>query len=97
MFGEDFDKYDGCIKFYQTSSGKWIHSIYSKNEREKKLACDVICKLFGGGGHPGAAGFQSDKPLSDKLLPYEDVYGNVSYRWFIVQDNYKPQPRSIFR
>lgn len=97
MFGEDFDKYDGCIKFYQTSSGKWIHSIYSKNEKEKKLACDVICKLFGGGGHPGAAGFQSDKPLSDKLLPYEDVYGNVSYRWFIVQDNYKPQPRSIFR
>jgi hypothetical protein len=62
-FGIDYHKdgYDGfACCWYQ--KGKWIYSLYNDNG---KVDCSDICKSRGGGGHKGAAGFQSDIFLAE--------------------------------
>lgn len=57
-FGIDYHKdgYEGfACAWYQ--NGKWMYSLYNDNG---KIDCSDICKSRGGGGHKGAAGFQSD-------------------------------------
>lgn len=58
-FGIDYHKdgYDGfaCVWY---NKGKWIYSLYNDNG---KVDCSDICKSRGGGGHKGAAGFQTNK------------------------------------
>jgi hypothetical protein len=62
-FGIDYHK-DGYAGFaccwYQ--KGKWMYSLYND---DGKIDCSDICKSRGGGGHKGAAGFQSDIFLSE--------------------------------
>ena len=38
---------------------QFVYSIYSADGA--KPTAEEICKSYGGGGHPGAAGFQSPK------------------------------------
>ena len=45
----------GCFG-YKDGSYSW--SLYNE---DGSVDCSVICKKFGGGGHPGAAGFRSDE------------------------------------
>ncbi|MBR1987543.1 MAG: hypothetical protein IKA36_00740 [Clostridia bacterium] len=66
LFGSDFKKYDGCCKFYKSETGSWTHSFYADKDKERKLNCFAVCKLYGGGGHPTASGFESNHPVSSK-------------------------------
>lgn len=50
-------KYDAMIKFTMLADQRWEVSMYS----ERKVDVSKICKKYGGGGHPGAAGFIIDK------------------------------------
>ena len=62
-FGIDYHKdgYDGfACSWYQ--KGNWMYSLYNDNGL---IDCSDICKSRGGGGHKGAAGFQSDKFLTE--------------------------------
>jgi len=49
-----------CCYFYDGSVGKWIHSFYST---KKSVDASEVAKLYGGGGHAGAAGCQLDAPI----------------------------------
>ena len=60
-------KYDAFIVYIHTGK-EWTVSIYSFNPKHCNVA--LICKEFGGGGHPGAAGFVW--PL-DKPLPFTPI------------------------
>ena len=51
-------KHDIMLPFASHKNGKWKLSLYST---KKKINCGEIAKLFGGGGHKGAAGFISEK------------------------------------
>jgi oligoribonuclease NrnB/cAMP/cGMP phosphodiesterase (DHH superfamily) len=57
-FGIDYHKegYDGFACFW-FENGQWIYSLYNDNG---KVDCSEICKKRGGGGHRGAAGFQTN-------------------------------------
>lgn len=56
MFGDLYDSYDIVCPFYFDGK-KWTYSLYSNKQY---VSCQKIAKLFGGGGHPGAAGFSTD-------------------------------------
>lgn len=64
-FGIDYHKegYDGFACFWY-ANGHWIYSLYNDNG---KVDCSEICKLFGGGGHKGAAGFTTKQFISTQL------------------------------
>lgn len=51
------DKYNGFLCFHY-AKGKWNFSLYNDNG---ELDCSEICKMLGGGGHKGAAGFVSEE------------------------------------
>jgi len=57
-------KYDLMITFVRMKlpAKKWTVSLYST---KPDIDCGKIAKVFGGGGHPGAAGFQCEN------LPFE--------------------------
>jgi len=57
-FGIDYHKdgYDGAACFWY-QDGKWHWSLYNANG---KVDVSEICKEYGGGGHPGAAGYTED-------------------------------------
>ena len=69
----------GMLIRYEPKSKKWIHSIYSKVDHFNQS--NKIAEIFGGGGHPGAAGFQIDYPLPmniDKVTnDYPDFFNFV--------------------
>ena len=44
---------------FQFDGTQFVYSIYSADGA--KPTAEEICKSYGGGGHPGAAGFQSPK------------------------------------
>lgn len=69
-FGDDYNKYDITIPFYYTGSGKWTYSMYTK--KTESIHVGNICKVFGGGGHAGAAGFTSDECVFDHLDVNDD-------------------------
>ncbi len=52
----DPEKHDLMITFCRLPTGRWTFSLYST-----KLDCGSIARRYGGGGHPGAAGFQADQ------------------------------------
>lgn len=54
----DPEKHDCMAAYMQLATGKWKVSLYST---KPEIDCGAICKAFGGGGHPGAAGFICDK------------------------------------
>ena len=51
-FGDNINKYDICAMMYFIGD-TWIHSLYSA-----KIDTLPISEFMGGGGHPGASGFQ---------------------------------------
>ena len=59
----DPEKHDVMCAYCQLANGKWKVSLYST---KPGIDCGAICKMFGGGGHVGAAGFICDK------LPWEN-------------------------
>jgi oligoribonuclease NrnB/cAMP/cGMP phosphodiesterase (DHH superfamily) len=61
------DKYDIYCAF--SFNGKlWDYSLYST-----KVDVSEICKLFGGGGHKGAAGFQSKKMVLFSIAKFAEA------------------------
>jgi len=54
----DPEKHDLMITFCRLPSQKWSFSLYST---KPEIDCGAIAKRLGGGGHPGAAGFQSNE------------------------------------
>lgn len=66
-FGDRIDKYDVCLSF--VFNGKnWQVSLYSKC-----LDVSEIAKIYGGGGHKGAAGFVCDKLPFRKINYYDKI------------------------
>ena len=59
-FGNLIDDYDICAMFY-FQGDTYIYSLYSK-----EVDTSEISKKLGGGGHPGASGFQSKELLFKK-------------------------------
>ncbi|MFH2073911.1 MAG: DHHA1 domain-containing protein [Pseudomonadota bacterium] len=53
----DPEKYQAMAAFGMRADGKWTVSLYSTRE---DVDVSVVCKALGGGGHKGAAGFQSE-------------------------------------
>lgn len=59
VFGKNIDKYDICIAMAYNGE-KWVNSLYSKT-----IDVGEIAKRLGGGGHFGAAGFQTSKFITE--------------------------------
>jgi oligoribonuclease NrnB/cAMP/cGMP phosphodiesterase (DHH superfamily) len=59
----DPEKYQAMAAFGLRADGKWTVSLYSTRE---DVDVSVVCKALGGGGHKGAAGFQSEFLLVTK-------------------------------
>jgi oligoribonuclease NrnB/cAMP/cGMP phosphodiesterase (DHH superfamily) len=55
----DADKYDGMLSF-GWDGDKWCFGLYSDQNTDGAIDCGAIAKEYGGGGHPGAAGFQAE-------------------------------------
>lgn len=57
-FGDKMKEYDICetIRYYDQKTGRYTVSLYTSNP---DIDVSRIAELFGGGGHPGAAGFCS--------------------------------------
>jgi len=55
------EQYDLYVMFVRTRNGKWLYSLRSPDGRNTD--CSKIAEKFGGGGHRGAAGFESDELL----------------------------------
>lgn len=69
-FSEDYNKYDITIPFFFSGkNNKWQYSMYTRKEN---INVGLICGAFGGGGHPGAAGFISDRCIFDYLETTEN-------------------------
>jgi uncharacterized protein len=61
--GYDENIHDCCLSYYQRKDGKWQYSVYV--QKDKDIDGSVISKSFGGGGHVGASGFQTDDLLEE--------------------------------
>ena len=59
-FGDKMKEYDICetIRYYDQKTGRYTVSLYTSNP---DIDVSRIAELFGGGGHPGAAGFCSEE------------------------------------
>lgn len=64
---EIFNSVDFVVRFHYNKEGTFTHSIYSKNPM---IDCSILAELLGGGGHKGAAGFTSKKPIFKKEEHY---------------------------
>ena len=58
-FGPLYEKYDIVCPFYYNGK-RWTYSLYTRLEN---IDVSKYCRELGGGGHPGAAGFTSDRLL----------------------------------
>lgn len=56
----DPEKHDAMLCFYRSNRGFWRISIYSDKD---EVDCSEYAKSYGGGGHKGAAGFQSSEDV----------------------------------
>ena len=65
----------GLLGSYSPDIEKFTYSLYKNPNSTKDIQANKICELFGGGGHPGAAGFQS------KECFFED-YKQWDTNWF---------------
>lgn len=68
-------KADIYVKAFVDEDGIRHYTLYQGgSERAKEIHCGMICKEFGGGGHPGAAGFTSKEPAFCVDIPgMEDI------------------------
>ncbi len=66
----DYDKYDAMLTWYINSDNKARVSMYTEKEG---LDLSLIAKHFGGGGHPGACGFEP------KHILLWDILGGERY------------------
>lgn len=59
-FGDKMKEYDICetIRYYDPKTGRYTVSLYTSNP---DIDVSKIAELYGGGGHPGAAGFCSEE------------------------------------
>lgn len=57
-FGETLKDYDIGIKFCRVGGGIWRVGLYSM---QLSVDCGTLAKLYGGGGHSGAAGFSVEE------------------------------------
>lgn len=64
----DPERHDIMIAFYWSRRGQWKVSLYTTKDG---IDCGALCGKYGGGGHPGAAGFMC------KELPFELRGGNL--------------------
>ena len=67
-FGPVMNDVDGCIRYYQTSSGDYSYGCYSDKNNPNYLDCEMLAKHFGGGGHVNAAGWSSKYNLVSSIL-----------------------------
>lgn len=74
LFGDLINEYP-CVVRYHYKNGIYTYSIYSTKEN---VDCALMASVYGGGGHKGAAGFQSKK----LILPYkENLFTKLRNRW----------------
>lgn len=66
-FGDLINKYDICAMFYFNGE-TYFYSLYST-----KVDTSIISKRMGGGGHPGASGFQSKELLFVKGTKFDSI------------------------
>lgn len=71
IFGEDYNIYPLCVTFtFDPRRNEYKYSLYS-NTKKFDTDCSAIAKLFGGGGHKGAAGFTYKVNLFELNVPKE--------------------------
>lgn len=70
LFEENAMKYDGLLRYYQQSDGRWNYGLYAEEARgkDKIIDCKTVAEFFGGGGHVNAAGFVTDTNIMDKVI-----------------------------
>lgn len=84
-FGELIKNYPAAILFnYDGKSGKWDYSVYS--DESSNFDCSAFCKLFGGGGHIHASGFQIKDLIFLKTPRKTD---NIIFLGGTVDDNWR--------
>jgi oligoribonuclease NrnB/cAMP/cGMP phosphodiesterase (DHH superfamily) len=59
IFGDLYSKYP-LLVVWVFNGEKYVYTLYSG---DKNIDCSALAAKYGGGGHPGAAGFKSDKLL----------------------------------
>ncbi|CAB4211726.1 hypothetical protein UFOVP1419_12 [uncultured Caudovirales phage] len=64
--GYDPEKHDAMVSFCWYRD-KWKISVYADDKTHPEVDASLICKIYGGGGHKGASGFQCD------VLPFNLV------------------------
>lgn len=57
--GELAEKTDFGACYFEVAQGRWQYSLRSRG----KFDVSEVAKIFGGGGHKGAAGFTVDAPV----------------------------------
>jgi nanoRNase/pAp phosphatase (c-di-AMP/oligoRNAs hydrolase) len=62
--------WDFAVGYFDTDKKR----AFNLRTRKKDIDCGAIAKRFGGGGHPGAAGFSCD---------LDKVYGHMNKLFFI--------------
>ena len=61
VFGTAYDEYP-IVVAWAFDGERFVYSLYS-NLKDPNINCAAIAKMYGGGGHTGAAGFTSDTLL----------------------------------
>lgn len=69
VFGDEYNKFDLVI-LYNFDGELFCYSLYSKNH--SKVNCAKLAEKYGGGGHPGAAGFSSPELVVKKVYKEKD-------------------------
>lgn len=62
IFGDEYEKHDLAVVFRFTTNKEYSYTLYSANRK----FCVDIAEIFGGGGHPYAAGFNMPYNIFDK-------------------------------
>lgn len=62
IFGDKYNQYDICCSFIY-SNGVYTYSIFTS---KKNIDCSKIAEKYGGGGHPGSAGFSTKQLILKK-------------------------------
>ena len=76
-FCEEMDNYDAvCLFNFDGKNGLWRHSIYAR--KDSPFKAHKFCEKFGGGGHAGAAGFQSKYPIFTDIKLFEEEWKKVN-------------------
>jgi oligoribonuclease NrnB/cAMP/cGMP phosphodiesterase (DHH superfamily) len=66
-------EYDGYLVFCALNNGQWRYSIYCDPSKQDVIRCDLIAESFGGGGHKGAAGFQTEELIPEILTTLKNI------------------------